>query len=432
MFKLAKPESAIAIRTIDLRQGLRPVDDVSAYEAVYLFVMDGPHLLGRVYFRNNGASIGHAELLDAITEEVGPKIYGALSLVGRDRYEQAHLSIERHLSVRTGSKSSDLYPGISSVTVLVATRDRPDDLRRCLSSVERVCFPVPIEVVVVDNNPASGLTPPVVADFEGVRLVSEARQGVAYARNAGIAASTGDVITTTDDDVVVPSDWLVKLLKPFRDPKVMAVTGNVLPAELESPSQILYEEYGGLCRGFERWVADEGWFRGFRKGCVPTWALGATANAAFRAELFGDRRIGLLDEALGPGMPSGVCEDIYLFYKILKAGHSIAYEPDAYVWHRHRTSMAALKKQLYNYSKGQVSYQLTTLTKDGDWRALPQLLYWLPGYVLRRIVGRLRGAHPYPLPLVLTEIWGNLAGPFGLYRSRRRVKRWGRVTLGPG
>ena len=72
------------------------------------------------------------------------------------------------------------------------------------------------------------------------------------------------------------------------------------------------------------------------RGAVPTWKLGATANAAFRAAIFSDPAIGVLDEALGAGMPTGCSEDTYLFYRILKAGHTIVYEPAAWVWHEHR------------------------------------------------------------------------------------------------
>ena len=39
---------------------------------------------------------------------------------------------------------------------------------------------------------------------------------------------------TTDDDVWMPVDWLDRLVAPFRRSDVMAVTGNVLPAELET------------------------------------------------------------------------------------------------------------------------------------------------------------------------------------------------------
>ena len=75
---------------------------------------------------------------------------------------------------------------------------RPDDLARCLESL--VCQETarPFEIIVVDNVPASGLTPPVVARFPGVKLVAEARAGASYARNAGVLASRGAIVATTE------------------------------------------------------------------------------------------------------------------------------------------------------------------------------------------------------------------------------------------
>lgn len=314
------------------------------------------------------------------------------------------------------------------ISIVVATRDRPDDLRKCLRCLVAQVSPRHVEIIVVDNNPASGLTPSVVAEFSNVILVSEPRRGLAYARNKGFVTSKGDIVVATDDDVTMPPDWLDKLVAPFTRPEVMIVTGNVLPLELETTAQRLFEAYGGLGRGFDRRVADRAWFDQC-KTAIPTWTLGATANAAFRAAMFNHPQIGLMDEALGPGMPSGVGEDTYLFYRVLKAGCTIVYEPGAYVWHKHRRDMASLRCQIYNYSKGHVAYHLTTLLRDGDLRALFQLGIYLPGIHLSRIINRLRGKSDYPLSMILLEVAGNLAGPWSLWRSRWRVKREGRSEV---
>lgn len=307
------------------------------------------------------------------------------------------------------------------ISIVVATLDRPDDLRDCLSHLVTQETRRTVEIIVVDNHPASGLTPPVVAEFSGVQLVTERRRGLAYARNKGFLASRGAVVVATDDDVIAPRGWLEKLLAPFASPEVMVVTGNILPWRLETAAQRLFETYGGLGRGGERRTAGGEWFRQCR-AAVPTWSLGATANAAFRAAIFSHAQIGLMDEALGPGMPSGVGEDTYLFYKVLKAGYSIVYEPTAWVWHKHRRDLPALRRQIFNYSKGHVAYHLTTLLRDHDWRALINLAILLPGTHLRRALRRLLGRSAYPLSLILLEAAGNLAGPWALWQSRQRVK----------
>jgi hypothetical protein len=158
---------------------------------------------------------------------------------------------------------------------------------------------------------------------------------------------------------------------------------------------------------------------------VPTWRLGATANAAFRATIFSHPRIGMLDPALGAGVPTGCSEDTDLFYKVLAAGFTIVYEPSAFVWHHHRREMRALQRQLYAYSKGHVAYHLTTWLRDRDARALIHLGYTIPKNHLKAIARWALRSRDYPLTLILTEIGGNLAGPWALWRARRRARLLG-------
>ncbi|HKR00653.1 MAG TPA: glycosyltransferase [Pyrinomonadaceae bacterium] len=315
------------------------------------------------------------------------------------------------------------------VSIVLGTRDRPAELRECLSCLAAQVTPRPVEIIVVDNNPDSGLTPPVVAEFSRVLLIDERRGGVAYARNAGIAVSSGEIIVTVDDDVTMPPDWLEKLLAPFEGSGVAIVSGNVLPRATETLAERLFEAYGGLGRGEEPFEVNQNWFEQFRLRAVPTWELGGTANAAFRASIFSHPSIGMMEETLGPGMPTGVGEDTYLFYKSLRAGVTLCYEPGAYVWHKHRRDLTALRRQIYNYSKGHVAYHLTTLIRDGDLRALTRLAVGLPLTHVGRLLSRaFRRREHQMFRLTLVEIAGNLAGPWSLWRARRRVRREGRCA----
>src|SRR5215468_4441479 len=92
------------------------------------------------------------------------------------------------------------FPSNVPVSIVVATLDRPDNLRVCLTHLMAQETSRTVEIIVVDNHPASGLTPLVAAEFPGVRLVTEQRRGLAYARNRGFLASQGDIVVATDDD----------------------------------------------------------------------------------------------------------------------------------------------------------------------------------------------------------------------------------------
>jgi GT2 family glycosyltransferase len=445
------PSAAIAVRTVELTQ-LAPLTDVVGYGQTRVFVTWNGVLLGQVDLLNHYQSISVMRLSQEIGQQLTTKLLELegcqLDQIGDSQegwtMARAVAALDQFLrspqQEQTGlplelEPATQLPPSVS-VSIIVATYNRPDDLHNCLRGLVAQQSSRPLEIIVVDNHPTNHLaeskTASIVASFSTagcptVRLVSEARQGVAYARNAGIAASRGEIIVTVDDDVTLPPTWLEKLLAPFARADVMAVTGNVLPLELETYPQQLFEEYGngGLGRGFTSFEVDRSWFERSWLYAVPTWELGGTANSAYRAPLFGNPAIGLMDEALGPGMPSGVGEDIYLFYKILKAGGTIRYEATAYVWHKHRRDLPALKRQLYNYSKGFVSYHLTTLLRDRDYRAWVTLLIFLPLYHLKQILGWVQGNRFYPLSLIFLEVRGNLAGAGALWQSRRKVRQQG-------
>jgi GT2 family glycosyltransferase len=424
-----------AVRQVDVSRPLQPLADATAYERLQVLVSCGEQPLGVTRIEHHGAVVSAAWLGEAIAQQLTAEIVDARTRLGATvLWANLTAALARRFAPRaaagaTAKAVTPLAPEIS-VSIVIATCDRPLDLSRCLKSLTSQRTARRVEIVVVDNHPASGLTKPVVDGFAGVTLVEEARPGLSYARNRGIDAATGDIIICTDDDVVCPPEWVERLLTPFRRSDVMVVTGNVLPLEIETEAQRLFELYGGLGRGFTRFVVDAEWFRQRRRS-VPTWELGCTANAAFRASIFSDPAIGGMDEALGAGTPSGCSEDTYVFYRVLKAGYAIAYEPQAYVWHCHRRTMAALRKQIYSYSKGHVAYHLTTWLRDGDRRGLVRLLYELPQIYLGRTVHYVRGFSEYPLSFIGLEILGTMAGPFALWRSRRRVRRLGSGRRAP-
>ena len=99
-----------------------------------------------------------------------------------------------------------------SVSVIIPVKDDPP-IVRCIESVlGALSTGVESEVLVVDNGSA--------ADFRagletlcGVRILDEAQPGAAAARNAGIAAATGDVLLFTDADCVVDAGWVVAALE---------------------------------------------------------------------------------------------------------------------------------------------------------------------------------------------------------------------------
>lgn len=85
------------------------------------------------------------------------------------------------------------------VTIVIPTYNRALLLRRALMSARAQTYPR-IEIIVVDDSSTDG-TPEVVAEFgDTVRYVRGFKEGCAGAKNRGLAAASGELITNLDDD----------------------------------------------------------------------------------------------------------------------------------------------------------------------------------------------------------------------------------------
>ncbi len=300
-----------------------------------------------------------------------------------------------------------------SISVVVPTCDRPDRLEACLRSISALRHQ-PLEIVVVDNSP-SPASRRVVESFPGMRYVAEPRPGSSAARNAGVAASRGEIVAFADDDETVHPDWLGQLAAGLEDPSVGLVTGLVQPAELATEAQRIFERRYGFGRGYVAKTFDGELYRSTRHRGVPTWEIGGSGNMAIRRQVFD--RLGGFDERLGAGRAGG-CEELELFYRALAAGVRCRYEPRAVTYHTHRRDMTALKQQLRAYMRGHVAAALVQWSAHRDIGNLHHLLWTLPkvyaGYSLRCLLGD----RTYRASHLAAEITGCLAG-VGYYLRHR-------------
>jgi glycosyltransferase involved in cell wall biosynthesis len=150
---------------------------------------------------------------------------------------------------------------MTSVSVVVATCDRPDELATCLRSLLAQSRAAS-RIVVVDDAPEGEETRSVVARAarEGaVRYVEGAGQGLAAAHNRGLEHVDTPLVAFTDDDVVADRRWLEQVVAAFTEtPGEGCVTGRIVPYELATRAQELLDGYAGYDKGAERRVYDLG------------------------------------------------------------------------------------------------------------------------------------------------------------------------------
>jgi GT2 family glycosyltransferase len=322
---------------------------------------------------------------------------------------------------------------LPSVTVAVCSRDRTDDLALCLEALMRLDV-ADVEILVVDNAPGDDATQELVRQrYPRVRCVVEPRPGLNWARRRAILEARGDVIAYTDDDVIVDAGWVRALAQVFAEnPDVMAVTGLVIPWELETEAQILFERNGGFTYGLER-----KWYRVNREGGERAAArhghvgqFGTGANMAYRRSVFS--QIGLFDPALDVGTATNGGGDLEMFFRVLKAGHTLVYEPRAIVRHRHRRTYEQLHKQLTHDGMGFMACLTRCIQAypEEGWAFARVVTWWFGWWIVRRALHSLLSPARFPLELIVTELRGALAGP-GRYRQAQHTAAQIAQTFGP-
>lgn len=311
-------------------------------------------------------------------------------------------------------------------SVVVSTRDRPERLARCLRALLAQHYPT-YEVIVVDNAPSNSATADFIqqtyADEAKIRYVREDRPGLSWGRNRGIQEARGQIVVFTDDDVVVDNHWLSGLIRGFEVAEnVACVTSLLLPLELETPAQVLLEEFGGFNKGFKRRVFD----RKHGGENIPLYPFtagrfGTGGGMAFTTTFL--RREGNFDPALGNGSPAGAGEDLVAFFHVIARGYRLVYEPSSLVYHEHHRDYAKLRKQLYFYGASVTAY-LTKIIMNNP-LLLFQILILVPrglSFILssRSEKNQKKSAH-FPPELTGLERKGMLRGPFLYIKGRWRT-----------
>ncbi|MCY7383960.1 MAG: glycosyltransferase [Microcoleus sp. CAN_BIN18] len=300
-------------------------------------------------------------------------------------------------------------------TVVVCTRDRPEDLQRCLEAFMRMPDDGQ-EYLVIDNCPSSDGTQELVKNYPKVRYVREDVPGSSAARNRALREAKHEFVAFTDDDAAPDPNWLRSLLQNFTDPRVMCVTGLVMPLELETEAQEWFERYSPHGRGFERVVFD-----GAECNPLIVATVGVSASMALRKSSIDF--IGLFDEDLGAGTPTVGGEDCELFARILRSGYRIVYEPRALSWHRHRRTWEELQKTLQGYGIGVYAFWTRMFVVNREF-SVPLLAWgWFRYKQLPELVASLR-KQPDSIPsdLLLAQLRGCISGPMAYFASRKKLE----------
>ncbi len=307
------------------------------------------------------------------------------------------------------------------VSVIVATRERADSLKLCLDALVALDYPPGYDIVVVDNAPQTPATAELVQQYDNrqVRYIREDVPGVSRARNRALAEVTAEIVAFTDDDVLVDADWLTGIVQGFRAAdNVACVNGLVIPAELEQPAQVWFEEYGGFNRGYQRRIYDLEEHHPQRP-LYPYSAgiFGTGASMAFKTAVLRD--MGGFDPVFGTGSKARGGPDLEAYFQVIIKGYQLVYEPSSVVYHIHRRNYAKLRRQVFSYGCGFTAYITKWLLKEP--RRILDILSGMPYGLFMllnpRSAKQRQKRAGYPKELTRLELLGMVYGPLAFVHS---------------
>ena len=218
-----------------------------------------------------------------------------------------------------------------TITIIIPTFNRPDLLRATLASTTTQTLPAgEFDILVVDNA-GTEATKTLADEFDeksaiSVRYVFEPQTGLHYGRHRGARETDAEILVYVDDDIEAPPGWLEKLIAPFADTSVAMVGGKVLPKWQSAAPDFFDEKLKGSLSllDFGDKPLDMPRSSGGPFGC----------NMAIRKSV-------LIES--GGFHPDGMADkkriwyrgdgETGLFHKLVESGHTVRYEPEAWLYH---------------------------------------------------------------------------------------------------
>lgn len=287
---------------------------------------------------------------------------------------------------------------MTDISVIIPTFKRPDGLDRAARSILRQANPcgLKLELIIVDNDPAATACDAVRAMAEHapipVRYIHAAEPGVANARNAGVAAASGEFIAFLDDDEEAPASWLCELVGEQRFHEADVVFG---PVRARLPDAIT-DHRAYYIQFFSRMGPDESGVIDHYYGC---------GNSLIRRAALPQREAPFSAERNDIGG-----EDDLLFAEMERAGARFAWCAEAHVFEDpmlSRTRLGYTLRRAFAYGQGPSAACAAA-------RHLPGIVFWMG-------VGAVQFA-----------IYGTAAAALWLVRAPRRARMLDKAVRGLG
>jgi rhamnosyltransferase len=294
---------------------------------------------------------------------------------------------------------------VATISVIIPVKDGGTDLRRCLDGIQSQHVDSEIETVVVDSGSTDGSQE--LARSLGARVIEVESSGFLHGstRNQAARAAQGELLVfTTQDAYAAGPEWLDRLCAPLRSEEdVAGVYGRQLPhVDATPPERFFLDFLYGPSPRVQR-AADPA-------GLSLRTTLFSNVNSAIRRSFW--ERFPFADDLF-------FAEDQDWARRVLIAGYTIRYEPEAAVHHSHRYTVTSAFKRFFDTGASAErgflaggSASSTVLRREAlryareevAWLARTRQRHWIPyaaAYELGKFLGIQLGARHRRLPLWL-------------------------------
>jgi N-acetylglucosaminyltransferase len=248
-----------------------------------------------------------------------------------------------------------------SVDVIIPCyNEKPPLLAACLRSLRQQDYQGKMNVWIVDDGSDNrrALLPVLRSDTVPTWRVLrfDGNRGKREAQDAALHAGRGSIVVTIDSDTIIASDGISRIVAPFRNPRVGAVTGNLRASNATANwlTRLIDTRYGLL---FERERAAQGFFG--------TVLCCAGPFSAYRRKALKQIWKRYIDQVFW-GRLRVFGDDLALTNLVLAAGYLSVYEPAAKAFTSVPTTVASFARQQLRWNRS-------------FYRELPQMVRLLPG-----------------------------------------------------
>lgn len=222
---------------------------------------------------------------------------------------------------------------MTRVSVIIPTWKATPYLPHLIPKLKAQSLP-PTEIIIIDSSSPDGTADLASSLGCRVQLIPQAAFNHGGTRNQAAALATGEILVfMTQDTLPVDDAYLATLVEPIAEGRAVAAYARQMVADGGSPLEHFSRQFNYPPTPHIKTNAD------LERLGVKTYFFSNAASAVQR----------LAFEAVG-GFPDWVIvnEDMVLCAKLLQAGHTIAYQAEAKVYHTHEYTLAQVFRRYFD------------------------------------------------------------------------------------